>query len=232
MNNIFNNMRKNYLFLLIIFITVNAFGQNPLSLVQEVIRGDNAGVSSIDYSFYPTVNQSSLRLNWLGKRWHPYNERRDGEGGWNRLDMERGTVVRNDYDKELNFFAVTWMFPNAIIKTIPHSLQSSWGCLGVSLINGQYRFGRKRMKPFISAELVGVSTLNESLGEKIDYKGKKPVYVYNLASAGLDYYISRHAILKLSGGVMLRGMNTLYPFASISIAFEKNIVDKYRTIYY
>ena len=225
-------MKKFVFLLLTTFLVGNIFGQGSISKVRSALRGTRASVTSVDYSYYPTVNQSSLRLNWLGKRWRPYERERDGEGGLNNLDTERGMVVRNDYDKEVNFFAITWMFPNTIFKTISNSFQSSWGCLGISLINGQYRFGKQqRIRPFVSAELVGVSTLNESLGEKVDFKGKSPVFIYNEVSAGFDCYIGRHTLLKLSGGMMLRGINTLYPFASISFAFEENIVDKYRTKY-
>lgn len=180
---------------------------------------------SIVYSYYPTINHSSIGIYWLGLRYNPYGEVR-GEGNhWNKID-NHGNVVDQDYDIEVDFFPVTWLFPNA--------LNNTWGSVHVSLAGARLRFGRGRLKPFLGAELVGFSTKNELFCEK-ELKG---VVHVNSASFGASYYLTKELILFVSAGAMVRSfqdtkvqyipedmdtqriVHTLYPFISLSLQLE------------
>lgn len=232
-------MKKYFVLLALVLLFETTFGQGLIlglgKWIPDFLRPqrDPAATESIGYFNYPTVNQSSIRINWIGVCSHPYDWSRDGEGGIFNEDLDREMKVRNDYFVEINYFPITWMFPNRIVKSIPNTFKSSWGCIGASMISAQVKFGRKRMKYYMEAELVGVSTLNEYLDEKIDIKqGGKTIY--NMASAGIDYGLTRHTYLRLSAGVMIRGLqfNMLYPFVGLTLVNEETLKpDVYRTKY-
>ncbi len=230
-------MKKCFLLLLMVFLVETTFAQGLIlglgKHLPDFLRpqGDPAATESITYSFFPTVNQSSLRINWIGVTSHPYVMSRDEEGNIYGEDLNRELGVKYDFYLEIDYFPITWMFPNSLVKTFSNSFKSTWGCLGASLVSAQLKFGRKRTKFFVETELIGVSTLNESLGDKIDVKGGAK-NIYNSASAGIDYGLGRHSYLRISGGLMLRGFNTLYPFVGISLLNEETFkADKYRTKY-
>lgn len=165
---------------------------------------------SIGYSFYPTVNHSSLRINWYGYRRIPYFEQKTGDYQWDYIDSY-GNKVTTFYDFEINLLSIHWMFPN--------SFKDSKGALGASLISFQYRIGKKRLKPFFNAELVGTSRNIKSLGE-LENKG----VIFNSAAAGLDFYLTNRLILRMSVGAMMRTytMNdvTWYPFGGLSLSYD------------
>lgn len=214
-------MKKALLLIVVLFSVGISFGQ---------IKDKFTRAMAIGYANYPTVNHSSIGINWLTFRYNPYEEIRTGKNSWAKID-KHGNVVQQDYDFEISVLPVTWLFPNII--------QNSWGTVNVSLVGMRLRFGRGRMKPFIGAELLGRSNRYAMLGEKINGKGGAFV---NSASFGVGYYLTQNIVLYVSGGAMVRSFttdamgtpstgnafedmhlsHTVYPFLNLSIGWEKH----------
>ena len=210
-------MRKIFILTLILCLSnAISYGQrshrhryhsNNTGLFRELFinpLGGGFSVKSVEYAYYPFVNQSSVRLNWRSARF-----------------THSRPVLSNELQVDL--FALTWMFPN--------SLKKSWGSIGTSIVTFTYRFGEGRLKPFVTGEFLGISTCNELLGEKliIEEIGKERLFIiYSGVSAGLDCYLGKHTMLKASAGVMDRCIikgNYLYPYGSVSLVYEINLGD-------
>lgn len=194
------------IFILLLFLSFSytaSYGQGGLirGLFYNNVGGDDAvSVKSLEYAYYPLVNQSSIRLNWRSGRF-VFDE----------------AFISNEL--QVDFLALTWMFPNSLKK-------DSWGSIGTSIVTFTHRLGTYRIKPFVNAELLGIATCSESLGEKlpmIDTGTKRKFVFYSSVSAGLDCYLGTHSMIKVSAGILDRCLiigNYLYPFGSVSLVYE------------
>lgn len=219
-----NVLKVIILTLIMVFSCTATFGQRHhrhsrgpgllKALFVDPVWGD-LSIKSVDYAYYPLVNQSSIRLNWRSGRYRHCRP-----------------ILSNEL--QVDFLPVTWMFPN--------SIHNSWGSIGASLFTLTYRFGESRIKPFVTGEFLGIATCSESLGEKLpilimDVGTKRPFISYCSASAGLDCYLGTHTMLKVSAGIMDRCIikgNYLYPYGAISFVYEHTMDSdtQYETIRY
>lgn len=215
-------MRKTIILILIIGLSCTvSYGQrhrhsrsNNLGLFSALFiepLGGNFSVKSVEYAYYPFVDQSSIRLNWRSARF-----------------THSRPILSNEL--QVDFFALTWMFPN--------SLKKSWGSIGTSIVTFTYRFGEGRIKPFATGEFLGISSCNKMLGEKDrieELMTERLFIIYSSVSAGLDCYLGKHTMLKASAGIMDRCIikgNYLYPYGSVSLVYEFNLGDDtYRSSY-
>lgn len=118
------------------------------------------------------------------------------------------------------------MFSNAPIKPM--------GSFGITLASVHLRLpiGRSRLKLCVGGEFLGLSTINEALGERIDIpivpnQNMNPnnlankIRLTNSVMAGFDFYITNRLSLNLKAGVLMRTVHFYqYPFGSASLSFD------------
>lgn len=108
------------------------------------------------------------------------------------------------------------------------------GSFGITLASVHLRLpiGRSRLKLCVGGEFLGLSTINEALGERIDIpivpnQNMNPnnlankIRLTNSVMAGFDFYITNRLSLNLRAGVLMRTVHFYqYPFGSASLSFD------------
>lgn len=209
-------MKKPLLLLLLLFCV-----WAPLS-GQNINNG--VGVITAGYRYYPYANLSSVHLSY-GIRYNPYKRIRDERGRLINVN-KNGSRVLIRYSFEVHLVELHYLFSNAPVKPM--------GSFGLTLASVHLRLpiGRSRLKLCIGGEFLGISTINEALGERIDIPivpnqnaGPKNLAnkfrLTNSVMAGLDFYITNRLSLNLRAGVLMRTFHFYqYPFGSASLSYD------------
>ena len=207
---------KGILSLIIITLSVS------FSYGQDQIRSNITKVLSAGYSYYPYVNQSSFKFVF-GMRYSPYKKETNEKG--QRVHVNnKGKVVKIQHEIQANLIDVSYMFS--------HEPNMPYGCFNITFLGAHYRIGKGRFRLCLDGEFLGVSTINEALGEKIEKPNGKLILT-NSVSAGLGFYITSHISVKVSGGMLARTIKAyLYPYGCVTLSIdipEKGDVYRYTT---
>lgn len=209
-------MKKTPLLLLLFFcIWAPLFGQDINNGVVVVSAG---------YRYYPYANLSSVHLAY-GLRYNPFKRIRDSRGRLINVN-KNGSRVPIRYSLEVHLIDVHYLFSNAPIRPK--------GSFGITLASAHLRvpIGRTRLKICVGGEFLGISTINEALGERImipivpnqnmdPNNTANKFRLTNSVMAGFDFYITNKLSLNLRAGVLTRTFHFYpYPFGSASLTYD------------